>query len=760
MLICITYDKNFQLMIIKTAFAFCVYLIQLSGLSAQSQLHEKVTIIDSRHYSSVFGEVRNYRIFLPHGYYENPQKRYPVIYFYHGWSQRYFGSGPDGYNHFEKGDDNGGDNIADFVSENEVIVVKPDGYNRSAGEEYYLRPYNIGPVETFRQFPLYFPELVSYIDGTYKTIPDRDHRAISGLSMGGFMSFWIGGKYPDLICAIGSFCGSAEFVNGPKDFPVEYRHIDMFRNYKGIKVRLNYGNKDFIRYYHRDLNKVWLQVMDNYEYEVYEAEHSTCGMGEMFSFLSGAFANPSAKPLNWNHIDVYPEFKVWDYNVKSDRDVPGFTVLEDVNDRGFKCAVRQHLPDGETLPFVSLSVITPPLYEKNTTYIINDIEVVSKRIKTYSTTSDDNGCLKISFNGSSHEIGINKANFKPDLGIASFAVTNIKYAKHLSEVKISINILNKGTQKGEGVKAKLTAFRNSAVVSGAEADFGTINVNETVKSKSEFIIHTVSDTTVIERFQLTITDKNKNTWNEYFELPVFRKDLPEIKDFRIADGSQVIVASAGIGSDTLVLGKGNGDGVANPGESIVILVKDEDLFRRTELLVPDNQLNAGGENKRLSDYWGTYDHVGGSAKYSVPVISSSCPENYVIDVVAEYWMPDYPNHIIKQGIVKIKVSGRDITPPSVEWLRIKGDNTIQVKLIDGSEVNQVRIKLSHQSDPAKSFEAELNNDGMNGDISPDDNVFSFTIPVRGFGFYTGEISASDSFGNITNLKDTGILVVH
>ena len=90
-----------------------------------------VTIIDSRHYSNVFGEIRNFRVFLPPGYFENPQKRYPVIYFYHGWSQRYFGSGPDSYNHFEKGDDNNGDNIAAFVAGHEVIVVKPDGYNRS-----------------------------------------------------------------------------------------------------------------------------------------------------------------------------------------------------------------------------------------------------------------------------------------------------------------------------------------------------------------------------------------------------------------------------------------------------------------------------------------------------------------------------------------------------------------------------------------------------------------------------------------------------
>ena len=92
--------------------------------SQQNLFAGDVTIIDSRHYSNVFGEIRNFRVFLPPGYFENPQKRYPVIYFYHGWSQRYFGSGPDSYNHFEKGDDNNGDNIAGFVSDHEVIVVK------------------------------------------------------------------------------------------------------------------------------------------------------------------------------------------------------------------------------------------------------------------------------------------------------------------------------------------------------------------------------------------------------------------------------------------------------------------------------------------------------------------------------------------------------------------------------------------------------------------------------------------------------------
>jgi len=719
-----------------------------------------VTILDCRHYSNVFGEIRNFRIFLPPGYSENNQKRYPVIYFYHGWSQRYFGSGPDGYNSFEKGDDNNGDNIAAFVADNEVIVVKPDGYNRSPGEEYYLRPYNIGPVETYRQYPLYFPELVSYVDANYRTVPDRNHRAISGLSMGGFMCFWIGGKYPQLVSAIGNFCGSPEFVIGPKDFPVEYRHIDMYRNYEGINVRLNYGNEDFIRYYHRDLNKIWLSVMDNYEYKIYPAAHSTCGMGEMFSFLMKTFQNPPEKPVKWSHIDVYPEFTVWDYEVASDRNAPGFTVLENVDSRGFRCSVRDHLPDGELLPLVSLNVTTPPLYDKNTFYIINDIDKRSKMTASYMLKSDDQGKLKISFNGGSHEIGINRKDDKPNICIASFAIEPMNIAETGKDMAVKVSLLNKGNIKGEVIKADLSAVRKSTAMLKGEADYGTIEVCKSAESKSNFVFHVLSDTVEIEKFRLKISDKFNNEWVEYFEIPVFSKDLPEIKEFEIADGKVVTVAKEGIHEETIFLGKGNGDGIPNPGEAIVILAKDKDILYRTSLTFYSKYINPYGINTRNSDYWGSYDHVGGSAKCSVPLISSDCPAGQTVSFIAEYWLPDSPNHIIKKGWVTIKVSGKDETAPELQWVKVTGDNVIQARIIDGSPVKNVSVRLILKSKPDSFLEFELKDDGRNGDVAGSDNVFSFKIPEQKFGIYTADITASDTFGNRMTQRSPGIFVLH
>ena len=73
---------------------------------------------DRTHPSKVFGEERNYRIFLPPKY-ESGKKRYPVIYYFHGHSDRYT---------LERYDDGKGTvpKITRFVLSHNVIVVAAD----------------------------------------------------------------------------------------------------------------------------------------------------------------------------------------------------------------------------------------------------------------------------------------------------------------------------------------------------------------------------------------------------------------------------------------------------------------------------------------------------------------------------------------------------------------------------------------------------------------------------------------------------------
>ena len=721
----------------------------------------EVTIIDSRHYSHVLGEIRNYRIFLPPGYYSNPTKKYPVIYFLHGWSQRYFGSGADDYGRYDKGDDNKGDNIANFVSTHDIIVVKSDGYNRSPGEEYYVRPYNIGKrseVETYRQFPIYYPELINYIDATYNTIADREHRAISGLSMGGFMSYVIGGKYPQLFSAVGSFCGSTEFFIGPKDFPANYRHLDMYKNYGGMNVLLNYGDKDFIRAYHADVNKIWTQVMDNYQFKIYVGEHSTWGISDMYNFFLKTFANAPVKPARWAHIDVYPEFSVWDYNVYTDRNVPGFTVLENLDIRGFRCAVRELLPDGELFPFVNITVTTPPIYEKNQIYTINDFDASNSKTVQYTVMSDNQGRLKISLNGSLHEIGINKKSDKPNICIASFGFDGNDWITAGKDVNLSVKLLNKGLSTGKNVKVTLSATRANTEVVAGESAFGNINANELATAKVPFTFHLKSDTVEIVQFKVSMQDDQKNQWVEFVDIPV-KREMPEIKDFVIADGKIFTVAKAGVDSETILLGSGNGDGVANPGEAIVVLVKEKDIYRRTRLQFSDKYLNPFGVNIRDGDDWMPYDYNGVANKYTVPLLASDCPENQRIEFLAEYWLPDKPLHIIKRGKVSISVKGKDTTPPKLKWVQIPGDNIIQVKLYDGSKIQSVKARLIEKEDPSKHFDIELKDDGFSPDRVGSDNVFSATLSLQKFSFNRVVIEAIDTFGNklVEESPDTFLL---
>ena len=725
--------------------------------AVQCLLAGNVTIIDSRHYSHVMGENRNFRIFLPPGYYDDPLERYPVIYFYHGWSQRYFGgtSTPGA----EEGFLTDVEKIAGFVALNDVIVVRPDGYNRSPGEPYNLRPYNIGPVENHRQFPLYFPELVNFIDENYNTLPDRNNRAISGLSMGGFMAFWIGGKYPDMVSAVGNFCGSPEFFAGPYSMPVEYRHMDMYKNYDGVNVILHYGNRDFIRAYHRDMNKIWTQVMENYHYRIYEAAHTTCGLEDMFGAFMETFNDPPKKPLRWSHIDVYPSFSVWDYSVESDREIPGFTIIENVDEKGFRSSVRNFLPDGELMPFVKLKITTAPVYEKNQLYKVSLIDVEKAEATIRNICSDSTGRLTIVTGGGVSEIGISRAGDIPNPGIASVELLNSPWVIPHQNIDIKISLFNKGITGAREVKAVMSAVRENAVVPGSESDFGTIDVNEVQESLIPFTFRITSDTVEIQKFRLAISDVDGNKWVDYFEIPV-KGDLPEIKDFLIADGSEFTVAAAGVDSVSMVLGQGNGDGMVNPGESIMILIKDQGLYRRTELYTNDPFVNPRGTNIRLSDNWGRYDHVGGSNKSSVALISSDCPPGHRIRFIASYWLPDYPDHIIKQGIITIGVSGKDQTPPVISWITVSGDNTIQVRIIDGSEIKHARARFTPIDDPAGSFEVFLNDSGLKGDRVPGDGVYSKGIPERGFGLFNIEIAAEDVFGNEIIHIDPGEYVIY
>ena len=220
------------------------------------------------------------------------------------------------------------------------------------------------------------------------------------------------------------------------------------------------------------------------------------------------------------------------------------------------------------------------------------------------------------------------------------------------------------------------------------------------------------------------------------------------------------VSKAGLDSETVFLGKGNGDGIVNPGESIVILIKDKNLYRRTYLYSNDNFVNALGENERKSDSWAKYDFGGASNKFSDPIISSRCPEGYLLTFHAEYWLPDKkPYHVIRGARIEVTVKDNDKTSPILKWGNVSANNTLRVKLSDGSAIQNVKVTFipyfedtdsaftAETKSQIKTFTASLNDKGVDGDVYPLDNIFSFTIPKSIFCAYKIIVDSVDSFGN-------------
>ena len=571
------------------------------------------TILDRTHFSHVFDETRHYRIFLPPDY-ESTSRRYPVIYWFHGFSERYNKpvTNPP-HRNYDEGTDYGGDNISNFVSGHDVIVVKWDGYNPRTPDENYPRPYNVQPVETSRQFPLYFPELVRYIDANYRTIADREHRATSGLSMGGFMSFWIAGKYPDLVSSASNFMGSSEFVVGPREFPVEYRHDEMHGNYDGIRTRLVMGTQDFIRFYHRRMNLIWKFTRPDYETEEFESDHGTPGMAKTLAFHMRAFAQPLPRPAAWNHIDVYPEFSVWGWSVASDRRQPGLTELTNVSAAGFRSCVREWVPAGHVLANVKVRIVSAPLYPAGKEQSVTVMGLRDRAVTHSKRKADADGRLTFDLDGDEYEVGVGDG---PIRAIAGFEVLGAGWAEDQHPVHLRVRMLDRASGKTSTVPYDFT-------ISDPAREIAKVSV-----------------------------------MGLPLEVPVFPA-AERIGDFKIADGRAMPVFQRAVEREVMTLGAGNGDGVANAGERIAVLIPDGEAFRAAELFGNDSCVDL---STRASDIWGTYDHVGASVKYSLPLIRKDCAPGHVIRMLTRVQYPSKPDHIVRYGVVEVPV-GRAVLLP-------------------------------------------------------------------------------------------------
>ncbi|MGO4880664.1 MAG: alpha/beta hydrolase [Bryobacteraceae bacterium] len=598
-------------------------------------------IQDRVEFSQIFEETRNFRIFLPPNY-EHSGKRYPVVYWFHGYSERFNKPVDDPPNrNYDSGTDYGGDNIANYVGAHDVIVVKWDGYNPRFAGDNYPRPYNVGPVETSRQFPLYFPELVDFIDANFRTIADRDHRGVTGFSMGGFMAYWIAGKYPQLVSSASSFMGSPEFFVGPREFPVEYRHEEMYGNYDGVRTRLVTGSRDFIQFYHRELNGIWKYARDWHETENFDFDHGTPGIAKTLDFHMNAFAHPLPRPAVWNHADVYPNFTVWGWEVASDRKQPGFTQLTNVSAAGFRSVVREWLPGGATIPGVKLSIETDKLYPPRKPQTVTIIRMRDGNVQRRTVTASADGRLNLELDGEDYEVGIGAG---PLLALTGYQLDEAAWATAGVPLHVRMRIWNKGAAPSKAVTLHWLSPNPGVAIAPVTSDLAAIAAGQSAEAP---LTVTVIDT---KRAIVKLVAVQGDT-HMPVEIPLFPPARP-FTDYHIADGQSVRIYQHAKEKVQVTLGDGNSDGKVNPGERIAILLPEDDVYRAAELFTNDACVD---NTLRAFDDWSDYDHVGASAKYSLPLIKPDCPNGHVVHALARVLLPDKPNDVMRYAAIEFQV---------------------------------------------------------------------------------------------------------
>ena len=222
--------------------------------------------------SEQLGATRRLSVYTPPMYEAESERRFPVLYLLHG-------SGGDENAWVELGHvARIMDNLIAEGKAEPMIVVMPNGNSgkqAAPGEtsenlSYKPAMTNLIPGSYKNgKYEMAFPEIVRFIDSRYRTLPDKAHRALAGLSMGGFHSLYISVNHPAYFDYIGLFSAGLDMSNVDAAQPA-YDDLDgklkalQQAGYKLFWVAI--GNEDFLYQANQDFCKRLDGLQFDYEY--------------------------------------------------------------------------------------------------------------------------------------------------------------------------------------------------------------------------------------------------------------------------------------------------------------------------------------------------------------------------------------------------------------------------------------------------------------------------------------------------------------
>ena len=190
-----------------------LFSVLLIGGDARTDLYKvnKVahgTVSKVWYESPTAGITRRLTVYTPAGY-ETSGKEYPVFYLLHG-----IGGDENAWSELGRAAQIMDNLIAQGKAEPMILVMTNGNISQEAcpseTSQGFVAPTMMLPKTMEGSFETAFPDVVNFIEKTYRVKKDKAHRAIAGLSMGGFHSLFISINNPDLFGYVGLFSAAVD----------------------------------------------------------------------------------------------------------------------------------------------------------------------------------------------------------------------------------------------------------------------------------------------------------------------------------------------------------------------------------------------------------------------------------------------------------------------------------------------------------------------------------------------------------------------
>ncbi|HKM92194.1 MAG TPA: alpha/beta hydrolase-fold protein [Prolixibacteraceae bacterium] len=169
-------------------------------------------VSENTYFSKITNSFRRCFVYTPAGYEQNSKTRYPVLYLQHGSFEDETGWPSQGKANLIL------DNLIAAKQAVPMIIVMDNGYAYKPQDNTTHK--NAFPVSVFEEVMI--QEIIPMIDTQFRTIADRDHRAIAGLSMGANQTMRIIMNHLDKFASYGGFSGTSNYPSTAEIDPATF----------------------------------------------------------------------------------------------------------------------------------------------------------------------------------------------------------------------------------------------------------------------------------------------------------------------------------------------------------------------------------------------------------------------------------------------------------------------------------------------------------------------------------------------------------